>query len=253
MECKFELKPGILTVVDEVDAHFFKGKTWGLNNQGYVFWRRYSGVVNGKQYYKAILLHREIMLAPQGMVVHHKNDDPLDNRRSNLIICTPRQNMQRKAISKASSNPYKGICYSTRIKRWQSSIRTADGGQFLGSYGSAEDAALVYNHYAKEYFGYFARLNLLPYTPDEQERRLKELLISRHLKVNNTTGFRGVSWHKSAKKYAAQICKNKKKTYLGLFESALDAARAYNEAATRYFGDKARLNPLDNLAYEATE
>lgn len=43
---------------------------------------------NGKTTY--IKMHREIMNAPPGTHVHHKNLDSLDNRRDNLFVCTPK-------------------------------------------------------------------------------------------------------------------------------------------------------------------
>ncbi len=47
----------------------------------------------------------------------------------------------------------------------------------------------------------------------------------------NTSGYRGVSWDKKAKKWAAQIQINKKSVYLGAHETAELAYEAYCEYA----------------------
>lgn len=44
---------------------------------------------------------------------------------------------------------------------------------------------------------------------------------------NNTSGYKGVAWHKEAGKWEAYVCHNNRKKYLGLFESAESAAHAY--------------------------
>ena len=54
--------------------------------------------------------------------------------------------------------------------------------------------------------------------------------------------FKGVSWHKPANKWTAQICKEKVKRHLGCFILEEDAARAYDKAAKEYFGEFALLN-----------
>lgn len=63
---------------------------------------------------------------------------------------------------------------------------------------------------------------------------------------NNTTGFKGVHFHKKNKKYVAYIGK-KPREYLGSFETSIEAAYAYNLAAKERFGEYAALNNLEGL------
>jgi hypothetical protein len=58
----------------------------------------------------------------------------------------------------------------------------------------------------------------------------------------STSQFRGVSWHKRKAKWLAVIRVNYKQIYLGRFTDELDAARAYDAAARKYFGEFARTN-----------
>jgi len=52
-------------------------------------------------------------------------------------------------------------------------------------------------------------------------------------KIKNTTSrFRGVYWNKKAKKWKSDIRKDGHKFFVGLFNSELDAAKAYNAKAT---------------------
>lgn len=59
---------------------------------------------------------------------------------------------------------------------------------------------------------------------------------------NNVSGLKGVYWEVREEKFRAQIRVAGKKICLGRFASALDAAVAYDDAATKYFGEFARTN-----------
>ena len=48
---------------------------------------------------------------------------------------------------------------------------------------------------------------------------------------NNTSGFKGVSWHKKTGKWQARIRINDKQKYLGLFDTAEEAHQVYCENA----------------------
>jgi hypothetical protein len=65
---------------------------------------------------------------------------------------------------------------------------------------------------------------------------------NRNKQINNTSGYKGVSWAKWANSYRAQIWDNTKKIHLGYFKNAEDAARAYDVAAQKYHGEFAVLN-----------
>jgi len=54
--------------------------------------------------------------------------------------------------------------------------------------------------------------------------------------------YKGVSWHKSLFKWQAAIMFENKRIYLGCFNSEIDAAKAYDEAAKKYHGQFACLN-----------
>lgn len=62
------------------------------------------------------------------------------------------------------------------------------------------------------------------------------------LSDRNTTGYKGIYRDKRVDKYHARICEHGRRHYLGVYDSAEDAARAYDMAARQYFGEFATLN-----------
>ena len=60
--------------------------------------------------------------------------------------------------------------------------------------------------------------------------------------ATNTSGFKGVDFHKGTGKFRAQITVNKKRITLGYFLTASDAACEYDQAAIQHYGEFAQVN-----------
>lgn len=111
---------------------------------------------NGRKY--VVSLHRLVMRARPGQIVDHRNSDRLDNRKSNLRLCTTAENIANMDIRGGSSR-FKGV-YRDRDGRWHAQIGHQSRRYNLGKFKSEVDAARAYDAKALELFGEFARLNL---------------------------------------------------------------------------------------------
>lgn len=62
-------------------------------------------------------------------------------------------------------------------------------------------------------------------------------LKNRQKRTVATSIYKGVHWHKAAKKWQAKIRSDNKEIYLGLYAEEVDAARAYDMASERLHGE----------------
>ena len=77
---------------------------------------------------------------------------------------------------------------------------------------------------------------------DNRIENLREATIqqngcNRGKNKNNSSGYKGVTWHKANKKWLAQIMHNGKNIYLGCFDLLEDAAEAYQAKAKELHGE----------------
>ncbi len=145
---------GKFALVDDADFDYLNSFTWIVTADGYP-----------RRGHNATRMHREIADAQKGEYVDHQNGNPLDNRRSNLRICTNAENARNaRKHRRACSSPFKGVYCLTQNRgrtKWRSQLMVNYQKVNLGNYETAEEAAYVYDQAAMQLFGGFARTNLL--------------------------------------------------------------------------------------------
>lgn len=105
-------------------------------------------------------MHRVVLQAPNNMYVDHINsDETLDNRRSNLRLCTKSENGLNRGKPKTNKSGYKGIYWNKANQKFCAEIGINRKGIYLGSFDTPEEAAHAYDAKAIELFGPFAKLN----------------------------------------------------------------------------------------------
>jgi hypothetical protein len=115
-------------------------------------------------------MHREIMNPPEHLLVDHRNNDTLDNRRANLRLATHSENSYNRPKTKAkTTSQYIGIYLEKRTGRWTVKIRANGKRLWLGRFELEIEAAKAYDAAAKKYHGEFARLNFPNLTAEHAE------------------------------------------------------------------------------------
>lgn len=142
-------------LVDAEDAHFFEGRPLWISTAGY------ACLGDGG---KTRFAHRLLMGAKRGQVIDHINGDPLDNRRSNLRLCTQKQNVRNSRPRKGTESGLKGVRWQSSTQTWCAQIMVDGRREYLGHFSTAEEAAQVYDAAAVRLFGEFAHPNA-PVTP----------------------------------------------------------------------------------------
>jgi hypothetical protein len=153
------LGDGEWTIVEPADYYRLGNIKWclgGHERKSYAI----GGIRNNMGGVKIVYLHREIMTAPKGRIVDHKNGDSLDNRRANLRIATHAQNSsnKRKTRTKTTSR-FIGVSYEKSQNRWAVKIKHKGKSHWIGGFKSEIEAAKARDSAAKKYHGEFARLN----------------------------------------------------------------------------------------------
>jgi hypothetical protein len=108
---------------------------------------------------KSIKMHREILNAPDHLVVDHIDHNGLNNRKSNLRLCTFAENCRNLRNSRHKTSKYKGVCWNKKLKKWAAAISCNNKTYHLGYFQDEIEAAKAYDKAARIYHGEFAALN----------------------------------------------------------------------------------------------
>ena len=154
---QIELTQGQYAIVDDDDFDEINQYNWCFN-QGYAV--RNVKVSKGK--YNSQYMHRFVTNCSDDMDVDHINHDKLDNRKSNLRVCSTSENMRNQQIrTVAKTSVYKGVTFNKQAGKWMAQIVLDGKRKYLGYFTNETDAAIAYNNAAIEFFGEFALINVI--------------------------------------------------------------------------------------------
>ena len=166
MSKRIPLTRGKSVIVDDEDYEW-------LNQWKWCYVKAYSGTSDGYAYRsvktedrknKVVLMHRLILNAPSHLQVDHVDGNGLNNRRSNIRLATPSQQMANRKKPR-SPRPFRGVRWVPQKKKWRAEI-TVDGKvRHIGYFHDPIIAALAYDDEVIRNFGEFARPNF-----SEEER-----------------------------------------------------------------------------------
>ena len=119
---------------------------------------------------KMIKLHRYIMnMNNSNLVVDHINRNPLDNRKSNLRICSYKENSFNKSIRVDNTSGIPGVSFHKTNKKWRAKIKYNNLTIHLGYFEDINEA-LINRRVAEEIlFG--------EYSPNEKLENIEEELL----------------------------------------------------------------------------
>lgn len=144
-------------LVDDEDFAMASRWTWRTIGKGYAARTVYQreGAVRRTNLY----LHRALLDMRTGdhRKVDHINGNKLDNRRSNLRICTTQENGWNSAIRSHNRSGFKGVMWEKRRRKWALYIKVDGKQKYLGLFDEPQRAHEAYCTAAHEHFGEFAR------------------------------------------------------------------------------------------------
>jgi hypothetical protein len=138
--------------IDQEDVGLVTKYGWSVSN----------GYARAEVAERTLSMHRLVLGLPPGRYpeVDHINRDKLDNRKGNLRLATRGQN-NSNAVRKKGKNKYRGV-YQVSRNSFKALLSSGSKRLQLGSYKTAEEAAVAYNQAARQHHGDFAVLNEVP-------------------------------------------------------------------------------------------
>lgn len=155
---KIKLTQGKYAIINDSDFDLVNKYKWIFT--GYACANAKKGRGNN-----VIRMHRLITNVSRGEIVDHKNGNKIDNRKSNLRICSMGENKMNQNIYKNNTSGFKGVHLRndprTKIKKWQARISFNNNRISIGYFTTAVEAAFAYNIAAIKFHGEFAKLNAI--------------------------------------------------------------------------------------------
>lgn len=137
-----------IALVDDEDFELVNQYSWFAQWDGFNFYavtntsRRLDP--DGKQH--PLRMHNLILEPNPSQEVDHKNGNGLDNRRSNLRVCTHAEN-SRNIHNIRGKSKYDGVSWHSASSKWRARINVSGKRVSLGYFLAEEDAAAAIRKY----------------------------------------------------------------------------------------------------------
>jgi hypothetical protein len=158
MECEFgpktqAYKEGLKFIVDPEDydkyvkPYKFHANRQKFGNSVYIDVRR-----NVRETNKNIIISRDIMgvLDKKHIIVDHINRNRLDNRRSNLRLCSHQENMMNQGKAQSNKSGYKCVYWAMNEQKYRSKFRYNGKWYSVGYFDDPKEAHEEYVKKLKE-------------------------------------------------------------------------------------------------------
>lgn len=135
-------------IIDSSDFNLVKGYKWNVTKD-----KRIQNNLLG-------YLHHFIAgHPPLGDQVDHINRNRLDNRRSNLRLCSRSENQHNKPMQSNNTSGFKGVYFDKKYNVYKANIVVNNKRIYLGCFKILQEAGKAYDEAAIKYFGDFACTN----------------------------------------------------------------------------------------------
>lgn len=138
-----KIGPPAECLIDTADLPLVRSmpNTWFLTTEGYVCGtiRHPSGLPRKRKY---ILLHRFLFNFPEDHQIDHKHFIGTDNRRSELRVLTPTQNMLNRQgpCRNKHEGGVRGVFWHQKLKKWVAKIQFKGRVHHLGVFTDEHEA-----------------------------------------------------------------------------------------------------------------
>jgi len=154
------LTQGQFALVDDDDFELLSRYKWhaSWSPHGKCFYARTNICTpDGKR--TVLLMHRLIMDAKPDEQVDHINHFTLDNRKSELRLCTQSQNQNNRRRQTNNKSGHKGVYFNNRNQTWRAQICVSGVQKYLGYFVTIEEAAAARATATLLYHGEFGRIS----------------------------------------------------------------------------------------------
>ena len=108
---------------------------------------------------KNIKMHKLITNTTKEEIIDHINNNPLDNRKSNLRICNAQQNVFNSSTPKNNTSGFKGVYWNKSKNKWEVKIGLNYKNIHIGRFADKEEAIKARVEAEKKLFGEYSNID----------------------------------------------------------------------------------------------